>query len=113
MPDGSIKHVHVVAHAVRDKADRLEFIGAVMDVTEARRVEDQMYQARAELAHVARVTTLGELTAAIAHEINQPLSAVVTRGRACLNWLNHEPPNLEEVRSSVAALAATSAMSLG
>ena len=104
MPDGSIKHVHVVAHALRDKADQLEFIGAVMDVTEARRVEDQMHQARAELAHVARVTTLGELTAAIAHEINQPLSAVVTRGRACLNWLNHEPPNLEEVRSSVAAI---------
>jgi len=104
MPGGSIKHVHVVAHAVRDKADQLEFIGAVMDVTEARRIEDQMHQARAELAHVARVSTLGELTAAIAHEINQPLSAVVTRGRACLNWLNREPPNLEEVRSSVAAI---------
>jgi signal transduction histidine kinase len=104
MPDSSIKHVHVVAHAVRDKADQLEFIGAVMDVTKARRIEDQMHQARAELAHVARVSTLGELTAAIAHEINQPLSAVVTGGRACLNWLNREPPNLEEVRSSVAAI---------
>jgi PAS domain S-box-containing protein len=104
MPDGSIKHVHVVAHALRDKADQLEFIGAVMDVTEARRVEDQVHQARAELAHVARVTTLGELTAAIAHEINQPLSAVVTRGQACLNWLNREPPNLEKVRSLVAAI---------
>jgi PAS domain S-box-containing protein len=104
MPDGSIKHVHVVAHALRDKADQLEFIGAVMDVTGARRVEDQVHQARAELAHVARVTTLGELTAAIAHEINQPLSAVVTRGHACLNWLNREPPNLEKVRSLVAAI---------
>jgi C4-dicarboxylate-specific signal transduction histidine kinase len=101
MPDGSIKHVHVVAHAVRDHADELEFIGAVMDVTEARRVEEQMHQARAELAHVARVTTLGELTAAIAHEINQPLAAVVTGGRASLRWLAHEPPNLEETRSSV------------
>ena len=50
------------------------------------------------------MTTLGELTAAIAHEINQPLSAVVTRGRACLNWLNREPPDLEKVRSSVAAI---------
>ena len=56
MPDGSIKHVHVVAHALRDKADQLEFLGAVMDVTEARRVEEQVHQARAELAHVARVT---------------------------------------------------------
>src|SRR4029450_6076384 len=101
MPDDSIKHVHVVAHAVRDHADELEFIGAVMDVTEARRVEEQMHQARAELAHVARVTTLGELTAAIAHEINQPLAAAVTGGRACLRWLAHEPPNVEEARSLV------------
>ena len=104
MPDGLIKHVHVVAHAVGNQADQLEFIGAVMDVTEARRVEEQMNQARADLAHVARVTTLGELTAAIAHEINQPLTALVTQGRACLRWLAHEPPNLGEGRSSVEAI---------
>jgi PAS domain S-box-containing protein len=104
MPDGSIKHVHVVAHTVGDRADQFEFIGAVMDVTEARRVEEQMHQARAELAHVARVTALGELTAAIAHEINQPLSALVSQGRACLRWLAHKPPNLEEGRSSVEAM---------
>ncbi len=103
MPDGAIKHVHVVAHAVGDQADQLEFIGAVMDITEARRVEEQMHQARADLAHVAGVTTLGELTAAIAHEINQPLAALVTRGQACLRWLAHEPPNLAEGRSSVEA----------
>src|SRR5262245_65920590 len=60
-----------------------------------------MYQALAVHAHVARVTTLGELTAAIAHEINQPLSAAVTGGRACLRWLAHEPPNVEEARSLV------------
>jgi PAS domain S-box-containing protein len=101
MLDGSIRHVHVVAHAVRDQANELEFIGAVMDVTEARRVEQQMHQARTELAHVARVMTLGELTAAIAHEINQPLSAVVTGGRACVRWLTKEPPNVEEARSAV------------
>ena len=101
MPDGSIKHVHVVAHAVRDHANELEFIGAVMDVTEARRVEQQMHQARTELAHVARLMTLGELTAAIAHEINQPLAAVVNGGRACLRWLAKEPPNVEEARSAV------------
>src|SRR5271170_5931861 len=103
MPDGLIKHVHVVAHAVGDH-DLLEFIGAVMDVTQARRAEEQMHQARADLAHVARVTTLGELTAAIAHEINQPLSALVTQGSACLRWLAQEPPNLGEGRSSVEAM---------
>lgn len=101
MPDGSLKHVHVVAHAVRDQENELEFIGAVMDVTEARRVEQQMHQARMELAHVARVMTLGELTAAIAHEINQPLSAVVTGGRAGLRWLAKEPPDVTEARSSI------------
>ena len=100
MPQGSIKHVQVVAHAVGDQADQLEFIGAVMDVTEAKRVEEQMHQARADLAHVARMTTIGELTAAIAHEMNQPLAALVTQGNACLRWLAHEPPNLGEGRSS-------------
>jgi C4-dicarboxylate-specific signal transduction histidine kinase len=104
MPDGSTKYVHVVAHAVGDQPDELEFIGAVMDVTEARRVEEQMHQARADLAHVARVMTIGELTAAIAHEINQPLAALVTQGNACLRWLAHEPPNLGEGRSSVEAM---------
>jgi PAS domain S-box-containing protein len=95
MPDGSVKHVHVVAHTVKDQADQLEYIGAVMDVTEARQLEEQMHQARTELAHVARVTTLGELTAAIAHEVNQPLAALVTSGYACLRWLAGEPPNVE------------------
>ena len=104
MPDGSTKYVHVVAHAVGNQVDQLEFIGAVMDVTEARRVEEQMHQARADLAHVARVTTIGELTAAIAHEINQPLAALVTQGNACLRWLALEPPNLGEGRSSVTAM---------
>ena len=101
---GSTKYVHVVAHAVGDQADQLEFIGAVMDVTEAKRVEEQMHQARADLAHVARVMTIGELTAAIAHEINQPLAALVTQGNACLRWLAHEPPNLQEGRSSAEAM---------
>jgi C4-dicarboxylate-specific signal transduction histidine kinase len=72
-----------------------------MDVSEARRVEEQMHQARAELAHAARVTTLGELTAAIAHEVNQPLSALLTNGSACLRWLGRETPDVEEARAAV------------
>jgi signal transduction histidine kinase len=101
MPDDSIKYVHVVAHAVEDRADQLEYVGAVMDVSEGRRLEEQMHQARTELAHVARVMTLGELTAAIAHEVNQPLAALVTSGYACLRWLTAEPPDLEEARSLI------------
>jgi PAS domain S-box-containing protein len=101
MPDSSVKHVQVVARAVEDQADQLEFIGAVMDVTESKRLEEQMHQARMDLAHVARVMTLGELTAAIAHEVNQPLTALTTSGYACLRWLAGEPPNLEEARNLV------------
>jgi PAS domain S-box-containing protein len=101
MPDGSVKNVHVVAHAVGSQADQLDFIGAVMDVTKARRLEEQMNQARSDLAHVARVATLGELTAAIAHEVNQPLGALVTSGYAGLRLLSAEAPDLEEARSSV------------
>ena len=66
MPDGSVKHVHVVAHAVRDHVDRPGFVGALMDVTAAKRADEELRKAQAELAHTTRVTTLGELTASIA-----------------------------------------------
>jgi PAS domain S-box-containing protein len=101
MPDGSVKHVRAVAHAVRDAQGKLEFVGAIMDVTASRRAEEQLNRARAELAHVARVTTVGELTAAIAHEVSQPLTGLVTSGNACLRWLAGEPPNLEAARRAV------------
>jgi PAS domain S-box-containing protein len=101
MPDGAVKHVRVVARAVRDEAGRLEFVGAIMDVTANRRAEEELGLARAELARVTRVTTVGELTAAIAHEVNQPLTGLVTSGNACLRWMASEPPNLEAARRSV------------
>jgi PAS domain S-box-containing protein len=101
MPDGSGKHVHVVAHAVRDEADQLEFIGALMDVTAARRAEEELHKAQVDLAHVTRVTTLGELAASIAHEVNQPLAAIVTNAEACLRWLDRGTPNLHEARDAV------------
>jgi PAS domain S-box-containing protein len=71
------------------------------DITERKRADEKLRQAQAELSHVARVTTLGELAASIAHEVNQPLAAVVTNGEACLRWLLRDVPVLEEVRSSV------------
>jgi C4-dicarboxylate-specific signal transduction histidine kinase len=60
-----------------------------------------VYEARSQLAHVARITTLGEMTASIAHEVNQPLAATVTNGNACLRWLAAQPPNLDEARQAV------------
>src|SRR5207245_7136434 len=79
----------------------IEFVGAVMDVTERKRAEEALRQAQADLAHVTRVTTLGEMTASIAHEVNQPLSGVVTNSSACLRWLAGDSPNLDEAREAV------------
>jgi PAS domain S-box-containing protein len=101
MPDGSVKYVHVVAHAVRDQADQLEFIGAVVDVTANKQAEEKLHTARTELAHVTRVATLGELTASIAHEVNQPLAAVVANADAALRWLDRETPDLAAARRSL------------
>jgi signal transduction histidine kinase len=101
MPNGAVKHVYIVARAGKDQAGKLEFVGAVMDVTERKRAEEALRKAQANLAHVARLTTVGELTASIAHEVNQPLAAVVTNANACLRWLDHEPPNFDEVRDAI------------
>jgi PAS domain S-box-containing protein len=105
MPDGSVKSVRVVARAVRDEADRLEFVGAIMDVSAAKQAEQELRQAQAELAHITRVTTLGELTASIAHEVNQPIAAVVTNAAAGLGWLEAEPPNIDRVRVTLGYIA--------
>jgi PAS domain S-box-containing protein len=98
MPDGSIKSVHVVARAARDESGSVEFVGAIMDISAAKRAEQELRHAQAELAHISRVTTLGELTASIAHEVNQPITGVVTNAEAALGWLGTEPPNLDQVR---------------
>jgi PAS domain S-box-containing protein len=96
MPDGSVKCLHVVAHATGG----LEFIGAVQDVTERRRAQEELDRARSELTHVARVTSLGTLAASIAHEVNQPLSGIVTNASTCLRMLAAEPPNLDGARET-------------
>ena len=75
-----------------------------MDVTAAKRAEESLHKAQADLAHAARVTTLGELAASIAHEINQPLAAVATSGNACLRWLDRDPPDLNAARQAVARI---------
>jgi PAS domain S-box-containing protein len=98
MADGSVKHVHIVMEAVGLDLGNREFVGTVMDITERKQAEEAVLKAQAELAHVSRVATMGELTASIAHEINQPLSAVANNASACLRWLAVN--DLEEVRQS-------------
>ena len=71
------------------------------DVTERNSAQEDLHQARAQLAHVSRVTTLGELVASIAHEVNQPLAAIVTNCEVCLRWIDRDPPDLKETRDGV------------
>jgi PAS domain S-box-containing protein len=104
LPDGSVKHVHATAHAATDASGGIEFVGAVTDVTARKRAEEELHEAQAGLAHVTRVTALGELAASIAHEVNQPLAAVVTNAAACLRWLDRETPNLDEARGTVRSI---------
>jgi signal transduction histidine kinase len=95
MPDRSVKYVHLVARGTRDQDDRLEYIGAVQDVTERRLSEEALGKARSDLARVARTTSLGALTASIAHEVNQPLAGIITNASTCLRMLAADPPNVE------------------
>jgi signal transduction histidine kinase len=100
MPDHSMKYLHAVAHATRNHDGQLEYIAAVQDQTARRTSEEALAKARSELAKVARVTSLGVLTAAIAHEVNQPLSGIITNAGTCLRMLDAEPPNLEGARET-------------
>jgi PAS domain S-box-containing protein len=108
LPDGSIRHCHNVAHPVFDDSGVLvEYVGTTLDVTERKRAdeerersEERLRQAQADLARVSRVTTMGELTASLAHEVNQPIAAAVTNASACVRWLAAGPPDLEEARAA-------------
>ena len=100
MPDGTVKHIHIVAHAVRDHDGRFEILGAVQDVTQQRCSEAALASLRSELVRVTRATSLGALTASIAHEVNQPLSGIVTNASTCLRMLASEPPDVDGARET-------------
>ena len=95
MPDHSIKYLQAVARATRDGDGQLEYIAAIQDVTARRLSEEARDKARSELAHVARVMSLGTLAASIAHEINQPLSGITTNASTCQRMLAATPPNID------------------
>jgi C4-dicarboxylate-specific signal transduction histidine kinase len=101
LPDGSIKNVRVVGHpAITTGSGDVKFIGAITDVTDRERLR----QAQADLAHINRVTTMGELTASLAHEIKQPISAAVTDARTCLRWLGRDEPDVAEASEAASRL---------
>ena len=95
-PNGSLRDVEIHAHPVRDAAGVLvEYIGTVIDRTEQKLADDALRQARHKLAQASRIATVAELSASVAHEVNQPLQAVVANGYACLKWLAATPPNID------------------
>jgi PAS domain S-box-containing protein len=100
MPDQSIKYMHAVAQATQDQNGQLEYIAAVQDVSTRRQSEEALDKARSELAHVARAMTLGALTASIAHEVNQPLSGIITNASTCVRMLDADPPNVNGARET-------------
>jgi PAS domain S-box-containing protein len=100
LSENRVKYLHLVGHGTMNKKGEVDFIGAVQDVTERRLSEEALGKVRSELAHVARVTSLGALTASIAHEVNQPLSGIVTNASTCLRMLAADPPNIEGARET-------------
>jgi len=96
---GSVIWVRETAKAVLRVNGPIVLI-ACEDITEQKRAEEALRQAQADLAHVTRVTTMGELTGSLAHEVNQPIAAAVTNANTCLRWLAGDAPNIEEARAA-------------
>jgi PAS domain S-box-containing protein len=100
-PDSTVKYLHTVGHPVfTASGDLVEFVGSSTDITERKRAEEALRQTQTDLARVSRVTTMGELTASLAHEVNQPIAAASTNANTCLRWLAGDTPNIEEARAA-------------
>jgi PAS domain S-box-containing protein len=95
MPGGAVKYLHVIAHAITDSSGAAEFIGAVTDITPAIKANESLRNAQADLAHVNRVTTMGELAASLAHEVNQPIAGASINASSCLRYLKRDQPDLD------------------
>ncbi|MGF6539007.1 PAS domain S-box-containing protein [Paraburkholderia youngii] len=104
LPGGAVRYLQVVGQPDITASGALEFIGTVMDITERKRAEEALRDAQTELSRIARLTTMGQLVASIAHEINQPLGAISANGTACMNWLNRENPDLASMRGAMARI---------
>jgi PAS domain S-box-containing protein len=101
LPGATVKYIYTVGHPVLDASgDLVQFVGSSTDITERKRAEESLRQTQADLARVNRVTTMGELTASLAHEVNQPIAAAVTSANSCYRWLAGDVPNIEKARAA-------------
>jgi len=106
LPGGMVKYIHTVGHPVLNASgDLVQFVGSSMDITQRKLAEEALRQSQADLAHVSRVTTMGELTASLAHEVNQPIAAAITDANTCLRWLTRDHPDLGEAREAASRMA--------
>jgi PAS domain S-box-containing protein len=104
--DGSIRFLRAIGHK-NSSGEPGEYVGVTMDITELKSAEqerEKLRQLEAELAHIDRVSTLGEMAASLAHEIKQPIAAAITSANSCIEWLAHEPPNLDRARAAAARI---------
>lgn len=100
-PSGCTKHLRIYGKAVRQQDGRIRVSAAMMDISESKRLSESLRKTQADLAHAARLTTMGELVASITHEVNQPLGAMKLSAQAGLRWLRREPPDLERIDASL------------
>jgi PAS domain S-box-containing protein len=103
-PNGEIRDARSVGHPILGPTgDLVEYVGTIIDVTDRRQAEkerERLREAQADLAHVSRMTAMGELTASLAHEVNQPITAAVNGASTCVRWLTREDPDLVEAREA-------------
>jgi PAS domain S-box-containing protein len=103
-PGGEIRYARSVGHPILGPSgDLVEYVGTIIDVTDRKQAEEErerLREAQADLAHVSRMTTMGELTASLAHEVNQPITAAVNGASTCVRWLTRDEPDLGEAREA-------------
>jgi len=108
LPGGAVRHVHVLAEISQDEYGECEYLGAITDITARIEAEQQLHASQNQLAHAARVSTLGELAASVAHEVNQPLTAILANAKAARRWLGRAEPDVGEAMAALDGIVQSS-----
>ncbi len=101
LPGGAVRYLRSVGHPVLNASgDLVQFVGSSTDITERKQGEEALHQAQTDVARINRITTMGELTASLAHEVKQPIAAAVTDANTCVRWLSRDDPDVEAAREA-------------